>query len=121
MKNQTGTIQIKIDLNDYLIPATQAKRFKGLYYIRYEEEYTGDPNNPRKMMHTLEKCRAKKGEELISEYYKRTPLYKCWMVDPALKIQEFWNLNGLSLKDNFAHIETKEEVKNIMEMALKYS
>lgn len=118
----TGTIQIKIaDLNDYLIPATQAKKFKGLYYIRYEEEYTGDLNNPRKPMYTLEFCRSKKADELVSEYHKRTPLYKCWMVKRELKIQEYWTPNGLSLPNNFIHIETKEEVKKFMEMALKYS
>lgn len=118
---ETGTIRIKVDLNDYIIPAMESKKFKGLYYIRYEEEYTGDLNNPRKPMYTLELCKMKKGSELVSEYYKRTPLHKCWMVKPELKIQEYWTPNGLSLPNNFIHIETKEEVKKFMEMALKYS
>lgn len=117
----TGTIQIKIDLNDYLIPATKSKKFKGRYYIRYEEEYTGDLNNPRKPMYTLELCKKKNGDELVSEYHKRSPLHKCWIVKPELKIQEHWTLNGLNLPNNFSHIETKEEVKRFMEMALKFS
>ena len=118
----TGVISLKVaDLNDYLIPASQAKRFKGLYYIRYEEEYTGDLNNPRKPMYTLEICKSKKGDELVSEYYKRTPLYKCWMIRPDLKIHEYWTKEGKEMPNKFSHVETKEEIKKFMEMALQYS
>ena len=115
----TGTIQIKVDLNDYLVLGTQSKKFKGMYYIRFEDEYTGDLDNPRKPMYTLEFCRAKRGDELISEYYKRTPLHKCWIVKPDCRIQEYWTRNG-ELPDNFIHVETKEEIKKFMEMALKF-
>lgn len=117
----TGTIRIKVDLNDYLILGTQSKKFKGMYYIRFEDEYTGDLDNPRKPMYILELCRMKRKDELVSEYYKRTPLHRCWIVKPELKIQEYWTLNGLNLPNNFSHVETKEEVKRFMEMALKYS
>jgi len=118
----TGVIYLKVaDLNDYLIPATQAKRFKGLYYIRYEEEYTGDLNNPRKPMYTLELCNFKRGDNLVSGYYKRTPLSKCWMVKPDLKIHEHWTKEGIDMPNRFSHVETKEEVKKFMEMALQYS
>ena len=120
-ENQVGSIQIKIDLNDYLIPATQAKKFKGLYYIRHEEEYTGDLSNPRKLMFTLELCKKKIGDLLVSEYWKRSSLHKCWIVKPELKIQEYWTSSGTEMPNNFSHVETKEEVKKFMEMALMYS
>ena len=117
--NSSGIIQVKINLNDYLIPATEAKRFKGLYYIRAEKEYTGDLEFPRVLMYTLEKCRSKNMDDLVSEYWKRTPLYKCWIVKPDCRIQEYWTRNG-ELPDNFIHVETKEEIKKFMEMALKF-
>lgn len=121
MSKSYGSIEIKVDLNDYLIPATKAKRFKGLYYIRVEEEYTGDLKSPRKEMYTLERCKGKRGDELISEYYKRTPIHKCWIVKPELKIEEYWTKSGSNLPESFSHIEDVEEVKSFMSSALMFS
>ena len=44
-----GKIECSVSLNDYLIPAMQSKRFKGLYYIRVEKgyRYTGNSNGER--------------------------------------------------------------------------
>lgn len=113
-------ITIKIDLNDYLIPATQCRKFKGKYYIRFEDEYTGDfLNNPIEKKYTLELCREKRGDRLISWWHKRSSLHNCWVVKDELKLYEVWEKSGLSLENSFAHVD-KETVKKFMEEALLF-
>ncbi len=115
----TDKITIKIDLNDYLIPATQCKRLKNKYYIRFEEEYTGDLTNPREKLYTLEFCRGKKGDKLVSWWNKRSYLHNCWIVKDEMNLHETWDKSGLSLENSFAHVD-KETVKKFMEEALLF-
>lgn len=64
------------------IPATQAKRFVGLYYVTKKPQYTGGVNGERKELYRLEKCQAVKSGELCGQAWDRTPKYHCWIVPP---------------------------------------
>ena len=110
-------IKIKVgNANDYLIPATEAKRFTGLYYIRAEEEYTGNLNHQKELRYTLELCKKKIGDNLVSELWKRTPLHRCWIVKPECRIQDHWT--QLPYINTFVSVQTKEDVRKIIEKTI---
>lgn len=105
-----------MDINDYLIPATTAKRFKNLYYIRYEKEYTGGINGERENRYTLELCKKKAGDELIGELWHRSNLWDCWIVKSECKVQDYWPKRPI--ENTFESISDKEEVKRLLQLAL---
>lgn len=110
---------LKTDPNNYLIPATQAKRCKGLYYIRREKEYTGLHHGNRELMYTLELCREKRKEVLISWFWHRSILRDCWIVKPECKLQDVWQ--KAELENTFVHVKESEELVKMIEKALELS
>lgn len=108
------------NLNDYLIPASQAKRAKGFFYIRAEKQSIGDGKGTRELRYTLELCREKRKHTLIGWYWHRSDVYDCWIVKPECKIQNVW-IQHSKFEHSYQSVATLDEIREMMKKALELS